>query len=82
MMYSTVPSRRDPKLILAVVLPLFGSHLLGNKSKMSGGASLMGAAAGQKWQFPPRAYMGVLVQTSALIWFVSSVQTDHTPPCA
>ena len=61
---ANVPSRRDPKLILSVVLPLFGSHLLGNKSKMSGGASLMGAAE-QKWQFPPRAYMGV--QTSALL---------------
>ena len=45
-------------------LPLFGSHLLGNKSKISGGAIFMGAA-GQKRQFPPRAYMGV--QTSALL---------------
>ena len=59
---ANVPSMRGPRPILDVVLPLFGSQLLCNNVKNSLGARLMGVA-GQKWPFPPTAYMGV--RTSA-----------------
>ena len=59
---ANVPSTSDPKHFLDVVLSLFGPQLLCNRPKIPAGARLMGAA-GQKWQFPLRAYMGV--RTSA-----------------